>query len=97
MERGVDRVELDQLERAVVALDECRADLGDTVVESALRPMRQRLAELATSHRSRRRHVTVLFADQSGYTSLVVKLDPEWVGDLVLGLLGVQAFAGLGA
>jgi class 3 adenylate cyclase/tetratricopeptide (TPR) repeat protein len=80
---GVDRVELDQLERAIAALDERRADLGDAVVESALGPMRQRLAELATSRRSRRRQVTVLFADLSGYTSLVEKLDPEWVGELV--------------
>jgi class 3 adenylate cyclase/tetratricopeptide (TPR) repeat protein len=80
---GVDRVELDQLERAIAALDERRADLGDAVVESALGPMRQRLAELATSHRSQRRQVTVLFADLSGYTALVEKLDPEWVGELV--------------
>ena len=76
-------MELDQLERAIAALDERRADLGDAVVESALGPMRQRLAELATSRRSRRRQVTVLFADLSGYTSLVEKLDPEWVGELV--------------
>jgi class 3 adenylate cyclase/tetratricopeptide (TPR) repeat protein len=80
---GVDRVELDQLERAIAALDERRADLGDAVVESALGPMRQRLAELSTSHRSRRRHVTVMFADLTGFTTLSEKLDPEWVAELV--------------
>jgi class 3 adenylate cyclase len=73
----------EQLERAMAALEAQRAELGDDVVESALAPLRQRLAELTTSQRSRRRQVTVLFADVSGYTALVEKLDPEWVGGLV--------------
>src|SRR5262245_3915338 len=50
--------------------------------------MRQRLAELTTSQRSRRRQVTVMFADVKGYSTLVEKLDPEWVGDLVDRLWG---------
>ena len=50
--------------------------------------MRQRLAELATSQRSRRRQVTVMFADVKGYTTLVEKLDPEHVGGLVDRLWG---------
>jgi class 3 adenylate cyclase/tetratricopeptide (TPR) repeat protein len=50
--------------------------------------MRQRLAELTTSQRSRRRQVTVMFADVKGYSTLVEKLDPEWVGGLVDRLWG---------
>ena len=88
MNDAPDRTEADGLEQAIAALEERRGELGDAVVESALAPMRQRLAELTTSQRSRRRQVTVLFADVKGYTSVVEKLDPEWVGGLVDRLWG---------
>ena len=81
-------LEVEHLERAIAALDEQRADLGDEVVDSALAPMRTRLAELTTSRRSPRRQVTVLFADLSGYTTLVEKLDPEWVSELLARMWG---------
>lgn len=80
--------EVEQLEEAVRALEERRGELGDAVVDAALGPMRQRLAELTTSQRSRRRQVTVLFADVKGYTSLVENLDPEQVGAFVDRLWG---------
>jgi class 3 adenylate cyclase/tetratricopeptide (TPR) repeat protein len=80
--------EVERLEQAIGALEERRAELGDEVVDSALGPMRQRLAELTTSQRSRRRQVTVMFADVKGYSTLVEKLDPEWVGGLVDRLWG---------
>lgn len=80
--------EVEQLEQAIGALEDRRAELGDAVVDSALGPMRQRLAELTTSQRSRRRQVTVMFADVKGYSTLVEKLDPEWVGGLVDRLWG---------
>jgi class 3 adenylate cyclase/tetratricopeptide (TPR) repeat protein len=83
-----DEHEVERLEQAIGALEERRAELGDEVVDSALGPMRQRLAELTTSQRSRRRQVTVMFADVKGYSTLVEKLDPEWVGDLVDRLWG---------
>ena len=82
------QVEVEQLRQAIDALEDKRAELGDAVVDSALGPMRQRLAELTTSQRSRRRQVTVMFADVKGYSTLVEKLDPEWVGDLVDRLWG---------
>ena len=88
MDEGGERFDVEQLERAIAVLDERRAELGDAVVDSALSPTRQRLAELTTSRRSRRRQVTVVFADVSGYTTLVEKLDPEWVGELVDRLWG---------
>jgi hypothetical protein len=50
--------EVERLEQAIGALEERRVELGDEVVDSALGPMRQRLAELTTSQRSRRRQVT---------------------------------------
>ena len=80
--------EVERLEQAIGALEDRRAELGDEVVDSALGPMRQRLAELTTSQRSRRRQVTVMFADVKGYSTLVEKLDPEWVGGLVDRLWG---------
>jgi class 3 adenylate cyclase/tetratricopeptide (TPR) repeat protein len=80
--------EAEQLRQAIEALEEKRSELGDAVVDSALGPMRQRLAELTTSQRSRRRQVTVMFADVKGYSTLVERLDPEWVGDLVDRLWG---------
>lgn len=80
--------EVQRLEQAIGALEDRRSELGDAVVDSALGPMRQRLAELTTSQRSRRRQVTVMFADVKGYSTLVEKLDPEWVGGLVDRLWG---------
>ena len=80
--------EAEQLRQAIDALEDKRGELGDAVVDSALGPMRQRLAELTTSQRSRRRQVTVMFADVKGYSTLVENLDPEWVGDLVDRLWG---------
>lgn len=83
-----DERDVEQLRQAIEALEGKRAELGDAVVDSALGPMRQRLAELTTSQRSRRRQVTVMFADVKGYSTLVENLDPEWVGDLVDRLWG---------
>jgi class 3 adenylate cyclase/tetratricopeptide (TPR) repeat protein len=80
---GVPPNEVERLEHAIELLDERRDELGDAVVDAALGPMRQRLAQLTISQRSRRRQVTVLFADVFGYTTLGETLDPERVGDLV--------------
>ncbi len=79
--------ERQQLEHAIAALEAQRAVLGDGVVETALAPLRQRLAELqrqaAPVLEGERRQVTVMFADLSGFTALAERMDPEQVRDLV--------------
>lgn len=72
-------IEIEQLQRGIAALEAQRATLGDVVVDAALASLRQRLQQLRAQFdvQSRRRHVTVLFADVSGYTSLVSAMDVE--------------------
>lgn len=72
--------EREQLEQAITALEAQRTLLGDQVVETALTPLREKLAALAEQTR---KQVTVLFADLSGFTSMTEKLDPEIVGDVM--------------
>jgi class 3 adenylate cyclase/tetratricopeptide (TPR) repeat protein len=76
--------ELDDLRRAIAALEAQRAELGDGVVDAAVAPLRLRIAELkseAAASRQRRAHATVLLADISGFTSLASNMDPEEVSD----------------
>ena len=80
--------EREQLEQAIAALLAQREILGDAVVEAAIGPMRKQLAELEQGDiplifGDERKHVTVMFADFSGFTSLSKKLDPETVRELV--------------
>ena len=79
-----------RLEQAIAALEAQRAVLGDAVVDAALSPMRQQLAELEHAEgkstpalEGERKLVTVMFADFSGFTTLAEKLDPEAVRELV--------------
>lgn len=76
--------ERQRLESAIAALDGQRALLGDAVVDSALGPMRQRLAELlprtatATETTAQSlRLVTVLFTDIVGSTRIAARVDAE--------------------
>jgi predicted ATPase/class 3 adenylate cyclase len=74
--------EIDQLEQAIAAIEAHRQTLGDAVVETALGPMREKLAALqANGHKlgevPQRKQVTILFADVSGFTSMVEQIDHE--------------------
>lgn len=77
--------EREQLEQAITALEAQRALLGEAVVETALAPLRQKLAALAAPPETaavaeqQRKQVTVLFADVSGFTALSETLDAEEV------------------
>src|SRR3990172_312064 len=86
-----------QLEEAIAALEVKRGILGDTIVEKALAPFRERLAELdaesktsaqtttqlADSPAGERRVVTILFCDVKGSTAMAEQLDPEvWAGTI---------------
>ena len=72
--------EIDDIQRAIVALEGQRGVLGDAVVETALAPLRQKLADLRQPSQpavEQRKLVTILFADLAGFTALSERLDPE--------------------
>lgn len=76
--------ERDQLCRAIEHLEEQRALLGDAVVDSALAPLRERLALLERrAHAEQRKQAVVLFADVSGFTAATADMDPEDVHDAI--------------
>lgn len=73
--------EREQMEQAIRALEAQRAMLGDAVVDTALAPLREKLAALEAQaearERQQRKQVTVLFADVSGFTAMSEKVDAE--------------------
>jgi len=77
-----------ELERAVAKLEAERAALGDEIVNIALTPIREELAEL-TGERSalqipqQRKLVTVLFADISGFTAMFEIMDSVTINDII--------------
>jgi ABC-type oligopeptide transport system substrate-binding subunit/class 3 adenylate cyclase len=80
----------EKLVQAITALEAQRDILGNETVDAALGPLRRQLADLTGSEEiirqaidGERRLVTVMFADISGFTALLDKLDPETVRELV--------------
>jgi len=83
--------EAEKLQQAIQALEAQRAILGEDVVNAALGPLRERLAQVqmppsapkvSTQPASQqRRIVTILFADVSGYTAMSENMDAEDVRD----------------
>jgi class 3 adenylate cyclase/tetratricopeptide (TPR) repeat protein len=83
--------EADKLQQAIQALDAQRAVIGDDVVEAAIGPLRERLAQIETAQAEesvpaqpasqQRRIITILFADVSGYTAMSEHMDAEDVRD----------------
>ncbi len=72
------------LEQTIAALEAQRQTLGDAVVDTALRPLREQLALLTAAPpaalRGERKSVTVLLADVKGSTDLAEQLPvEEWV------------------
>jgi predicted ATPase/class 3 adenylate cyclase len=82
--------QINDLRNAITAQEAMRAVMGDAVVDTTLGVLRGQLAELekqiiqpdATPH-ARRKLVTVLFADISGFTALSENMDAEDVTNLV--------------
>jgi class 3 adenylate cyclase/tetratricopeptide (TPR) repeat protein len=77
-----------QLEQSIADLEAQRAALGDAVVDAALAPLQEALAQLEGDEpaampesSAERRVVTVLFCDVTGSTALAEQMDPEaWTG-----------------
>jgi len=81
------------LKKAIEAQENMRSVLGDSVVDTTLAVLRDQLNELErqvtqqdTGSHARRKLVTVLFADVSGFTAFSENRDAEDVADLVNGL-----------
>ena len=94
------------LRKAIEAQENMRSVLGDSVVNITLAVLRVQLNELErqaaqhdTGSHARRKLVTVLFADVSGFTAFSENRDAEDVADLVNGLWArldkiIEAFGG---
>jgi class 3 adenylate cyclase len=84
--------ELQQLELTIQGLESQRALLGDVVTDAALGPLRSRLATLRAGSTvpypaQVLKHVSILFMDVVGSTSLSQHLDAEEVGAVMGGAL----------
>ena len=82
--------QIEELKKAIDAQETLRPVLGDSVVETTLAVLHDQLIELekqATQQdapiQARRKLVTVLFADVSGFTAFSENQDAEDVADLV--------------
>src|SRR5689334_12342613 len=74
--------ERQQLEQAIVALEAQRVVLGDAITDTAVAPLREKLAALnLPAIEPQRKLMTVLFADVSGFTAMSESMDPEDVTD----------------
>ena len=78
----------DILEQAIVALESRRANLGNEVVDSVVDALREKIAtggnhEKTIREPQRRKIVTILFADVSGFTAMSETMDHEIVNDVI--------------
>ncbi len=78
--------EIEQLEQAIAALEAQRSLLGNQVAETALAPLREKLAALQGKQKPeapQRKLITVLFGDVSGFTRMSEQLDHETVSEVI--------------
>lgn len=78
--------QINHLQAAIAAQEMLRGVLGDEGVAVAVAALHEKLAELAAAaarQASRRRQVTVLFADLVGFTPMAEEMDPEDVRDVM--------------
>ncbi|HEY1279025.1 MAG TPA: adenylate/guanylate cyclase domain-containing protein, partial [Acidimicrobiales bacterium] len=71
-----------QLELAIAAQESLRGTVPDDVVDAAVAALRRQLVG-ADPTEQRRRQITVLFADVSGFTAMSERMDPELVADVM--------------
>jgi predicted ATPase/class 3 adenylate cyclase len=84
------QVQMDDLKNAIQAQEALRATLGDSMVDTVVHALRLQLDDLQkqetqqeAASEPRRKQVTVLFADVSGFTALSENMDAEDVANLV--------------
>ena len=79
LKRESSMTDREQLEQAIIALENQRDVLGDAVVDAALVSMRERLSVLVEAQEAtqQRKLATVLFMDIVGSTAITQDLDPE--------------------
>ena len=70
----------EQLEQAIAAQEQLRGVVPDAIVDAGVSVMRQQLAAMGDGGR-RRRLVTVVFADVTGFTEMSARLDAEVVSE----------------
>src|ERR1044071_271072 len=82
--------QIEDLKRALEGLASMRSVLGDAVVDTTLTALRDQLNDLErqatqqdSANQARRKQVTVLFADVSGFTAFSEHMDAEDVTNLV--------------
>lgn len=82
--------QIQKLEEAIQAQEALRPALGDAMVDTVvnalhaqLNDLRKQLTKTESINATRRRQVTVLFADVSGFTALSENMDAEDVANLV--------------
>jgi len=71
-----------EIEGAIAALEGQRHAIGDAATDAAIAALRAS-ADAVALPPAERKHVTVMFADLSGFTALSERADPETVRDLV--------------
>jgi class 3 adenylate cyclase/tetratricopeptide (TPR) repeat protein len=78
-------VDRDQLLRAIAAQEQLRGTVPDDIVDAAVAALRAQLDAPAERQPvgARRRLVSVLFADVTGFTAMSERLDPEVVASLM--------------
>ena len=71
--------EIEEIQKAIAALENQRALLGDSVVDTAVAPLHEKLAALEAADRpdQQRKLVTTLFLDVVNSTAMVRDMDPE--------------------
>ena len=71
--------EIEEIQKAIEALENQRALLGDSVVDTAVAPLHEKLAALEAADRpdQQRKLVTTLFLDVVNSTAMVRDMDPE--------------------
>lgn len=77
---------IQELKNAVTALESQRDLLGDSVVDTSVSALKQKLQKLSGQTESKeqlRKYATVLFADVSGFTAICSRNDAENVTDAI--------------